>query len=547
MTERQPFRWQAATQANYLTMMKKDYLLVAVPGAGKTFWAMHTARELMKAGRIERIAIVVPTTHVKGQWARTAHELGLNIEPDYRNQDGAWPRDADGVSMTYSQMYENRALHQKNIAMRPTLVVLDEVHHLGEKAAWGQAAKDAFEMAAYRIHLSGTPWNRGSKIPWLQYEGDIVKADYSYSYHDSLTDRVNCDVFFPEMGGHTEWAFDGQIFRHTFDEKLDEEGRARRLLTALSIPESDYVTNTFRQADQELSRIRGLPRQDKAGGLIVAMNKDHADKIADLIDRANYPRPLVVYSELPDASRNLRNFGSPRCTDRWLIAVRMVSEGVDIPRLRVLVYATNVVTKLSFQQIVGRVIRGPEPPAVVYLPKDPKLLDWAKEMRNDRIEATREVIKQIDEVPPSNEKPRRAFQAIRAETHADGVIHAEDHLTETELNAAREQIRAEGALGAESVEMVTMVAKVLRRQQRFTVPEEPTPTPAPDSPLLGEQKEALRQAMNKLVGAYCWNSGETYATVNAELNAAVGIARLREATLEQARRRYELAKERCQA
>jgi superfamily II DNA or RNA helicase len=545
MPERQPLRWQFSVQADYLGKLQKDYLLVAVPGAGKTFWTMHTARELIKAGRIEQIVIVAPTTHVKGQWARTAHELGLDIESDYRNSDGAWPRDADGVVMTYSQMHQQRALHRKNVSRRPTLVVLDEVHHLQETAGWGEAAQEAFDMAAYRIHLSGTPWNKDGYIPWITYGPDgCPVADASYSYQHSLTDGVNCDVFFPKQGAQVEWEFDGQLFRHTFEDELPERDRARRLAATLAVPESDFIAQTFAQADEELTRIRQMPRQDRAGGLIIAMNIIHANLIADLIADLGRPRPLVITSDKPGAAHDLRAFTTS--TDRWLVSVRMVSEGVDIPRLRVLIYATNYTTRLFFRQAVGRVIRGPEPPAVVFLPADPLLLKYAAEIREERLEALRLATESIEADGPL-EPTASSFRPVMGQTFADGVLHAEGGVSQAEIDHAGNQIRAEG--GHPTVELQTLVAKILRRERQdgghAEVPSEPVPHPAPDSPIKSDRKAALRNAMAKMVNSYCFETGADYAALNAELNKAVGVRRVRDCDEGQLIKRFQLTKEWC--
>ena len=239
-------------------------------------------------------------------------------------------------------------------------------------------------MAAYRIHLSGTPWNKDGFIPWISYDADgKAVADTSYSYQDSLTDGVNCDVFFPKLGGQSEWHWAGEIFRHSFDDDLNNRDAARRLATILAVPQSDFIAKTFVEADAHLTNIRQRPRQDRAGGLIIARDVEHADAIADLIERLpGQRRPVVVTSDKSSAAHDLRAF--TKSTDRWLVSVRMVSEGVDIPRLRVLIYATNYRTRLFFRQAVGRVIRGPEPPAVVYLPADPQLLKFAAEIKEER-------------------------------------------------------------------------------------------------------------------------------------------------------------------
>lgn len=533
VTERQLLRWQSAAQAGYLSGMKKDHLLVAVPGAGKTFWAMHTARELLRAGRIHRIAIVAPTTHVKRQWSKTAHEVGLNIESDYRNSDGAWPADADGVSMTYSQMFEQHSLHRRNIARRPTLVILDEVHHLQSAASWGQAALEAFDMAAYRMHLSGTPWNKDGYIPWITYdENELAVADFSYSYQESLTDGVNCDVFFPKLGGRAEWEFDGKIHSHTFEEKLTGSDQARLLTTILDVAQSDFTDLAFQQADAELTTIRQMPSQSRAGGLIIAKDINHAYAIADALFGN---RSCVVTSDDPYSGRRIQEFA--KSTERWLISVRQVSEGVDIPRLRVLIYATNITERLFFRQAVGRVIRGPEPPAAVFLPADPRLLKHAAEIREERLEALRK------HNPPQSgdgERQPSTFLPRSGETFPDGVIHAEgDVITQAELERAAAALRAEGS--TPTMEWTTIVAKVLRRQAHATPSPSQAP-PAADSPLQTERKEASRRIQNSLVNSYCYRTGASFAAINAQLNEAVGIRELRQATEDQLLKRYDLAR-----
>ena len=83
----------------------------------------------------------------------------------------------------------------------------------------------------------------------------------------------------------------------------------------------------------------------------------------------------VVVSDDPRASGKIAEFAA---NDRpWLVAVRMVSEGVDIPRLRVGVYATTTSTELFFRQAVGRFVRWQagraSRKAYVYVPDDPRL------------------------------------------------------------------------------------------------------------------------------------------------------------------------------
>lgn len=564
MTERSLHPWQLTAQQDYLTKLQRDYLLVAVPGAGKTLWAMHTARELIKARRVEKIVIVVPTRHVKSQWATTAHELGLNIEFDYQNKDGLWPPDADGVVMTYSQMNSECSLHAVNVSRRATLAIFDEVHHLSENASWGPNAREAFKLASYRMHLSGTPWNSDGQIPWVRYgEDGRTIPDATYTYQDSLLDQVNCDVFFPAAGGRAEWEYDGKVFVHSFDEHLSEQDRARRLNTILSIPGSDFLSRTFRNADEQLTSIR-QQGQDRAGGLIIARDIRHAEQIADLVaapERSGglgKPRPVLVTSDEPGARHMLKAFASG--TDRWMVSVRMASEGVDIPRLRVLIYATNYTTQLFFRQAVGRVWRGPEPPAVVYLPADPGLLKWASEIRNERSEALRQTQAIIDDAvsgPRDSSLTAGRFNPISGRTFDAGVIHDDSVTGQSYIDQANQEILAIGA--QPDITTATVVAKILRRMSngnsdgavltaqvhssRVLGISPVASAPAPDSPLQSDRKTALRRVQQKLVTTYCRMRDQEYSVVNARLNEAVGVKRVRDCTEEQLQRRYELAKQ----
>lgn len=544
--EPRPLRWQAAATGDYLGKNARDYLLVAVPGAGKTFWTLWNARELLKVSRIDKILIVVPTSHVKRQWASTAHRLGLNVTSDYRNSDGSWPLDADGVCLTYAQMFEQRSLHRRNVSRCPTLVILDEVHHLQDATGWGEAAREAFDIAAYRILLSGTPWNQAGYIPWVAYGSDgKVKSDFTYSYRDALIDHTCCDVFFPKQGGVVEWDFDGKRFAHDFADTLSDEDSRRRLAAMIAVPESDYVLSTYKQADRELSNIRDTA-MSRAGGLIIARDIKHAGKIGDVLAKETGVRPPVVSSEDRESERLIRNFTDS--TERWLIAVRMVSEGVDIPRLRVLIYATNIVTRLYFQQAVGRVIRGSEPPALVYLPAHPPLLQYAAEIRDMREEAIR---RNLDIPLPPLDEPREprvsTFIPVRGQAAADGVIHVDGVIAQAELDHADEEIRRVGAIS--TMEVRTVVAKVLRHHSQVggtTI--EPVTAPAYDSPLQDERKEALRAVINKIVRAYRYRTGADIkaATIDMHRAAGDGVFALRGCTEDQLQTRYTWVQEHYQ-
>ena len=93
--------------------------------------------------------------------------VGLHLDPRWRNADGAWRDDVDGVVVTYQQVASAPDLFAHHLG-RPTFVVLDEIHHAGESATWGTALRTAFDGARHRLALSGTPFRSDARaIPFV--------------------------------------------------------------------------------------------------------------------------------------------------------------------------------------------------------------------------------------------------------------------------------------------------------------------------------------------------------------------------------------------
>ena len=339
--------WQHAALARFAASTRPDFLAVATPGAGKTTFALAALRTAL-AKKPARVIVVAPTAHLKLQWAAAASVLGLHLDPAWSPADGPMPPDMHGVVTSYQQVAMSAA------AIRPeamgAVVVLDEIHHAGEEQAWGEALREAFNGSSRRLALSGTPFRSDTRaIPFVRYEADEAVPDFEYGYGDALRDgRVVRPVYFPRIGGEMEWsAPDGAIHSATFDDQLAMQLANQRLRTALSL-DGDWLSAVIREAADRLDRVRR--QQPDAGGLVIALDQDHAKGIAQLLRREIGVSATVVTSDDPEASSKISAFAVGR--EPWLVAVRMVSEGVDIPRLRVGVYATTVTTDLFFRQAV---------------------------------------------------------------------------------------------------------------------------------------------------------------------------------------------------
>src|SRR3954452_15144422 len=410
--------WQQTALEAVLNHAGDAFLASATPAAGKTTFGLRVAHALLSSGRVARVAVVAPTAHICRQWAADAARYGIDLEPNRPNGQGPEPRDRHGIVVTYQTVAAGPAVHRRRTAAVPTLLIADEPHHMGEQAAWGQTAVEAFGPAPLKLLLSGTPFRSdNTAIPWVTYDDDgISRADYAYSYTQALHDRVCRPVTFCAYDGDMEWMSDGRRRHADFSVGLPAAEAARRLRTALD-PEGDWIAQVLRDADRRLSDLRAGEHPD-AGGLVIAADKEHADRLAARLERLTGTRPPSVTSDEPHASRRIAAFSASR--EPWMVSVLMVSEGVDIPRLRVGVYATPARTELFFRQVVGRFIRrtpgGGEQMSWLFLPSDPRLKQLAATVEEERRHALQP--EEPGELGADAPEPRDATEREDAAYHA---------------------------------------------------------------------------------------------------------------------------------
>ena len=339
--------WQAAALDRYMATSPRDFLAVATPGAGKTTFALTLATELIARGIVDKLTVVCPTEHLKGQWASSAARFGIHIDPDFTNSQGVAGSHFDGVAVTYAQIGSNPAVHAARTRAYRTLVILDEIHHAGDSLSWGDGVREAFTDATRRLALTGTPFRSDtSPIPFVTYEEDEEgirrsRADYTYGYGDALKDGVVRPVLFMSYSGQMAWRTSaGDEVSARLGEPLTKDMMKQAWRTALD-PKGEWIPAVLRAADMRLEEVRrAVP---DAGGLVIASNQEHARAYARHLRLITGKAPTIVLSDDADASDRISEFADS--TDKWMVAVRMVSEGVDVPRLAVGVYATNAVLR----------------------------------------------------------------------------------------------------------------------------------------------------------------------------------------------------------
>ncbi|MGY6499476.1 MAG: DEAD/DEAH box helicase [Acidimicrobiales bacterium] len=530
-------RWQKEALDLLDTRESPDFLAVATPGAGKTTFALAAVLRWIADDPRLRVVVVVPTSHLKVQWSRAAAALGLHLEPSWSSQTGSLPSDMHGIVVTYQQVASNPEALRRNASH--CVVVLDELHHTGEERAWGDAVRHAFDPAVRRLSVSGTPFRSDTHaIPFVRYVADQALADYEYGYREALADRrVVRPVYFPTIGGFMEWtAPDGTTNAATFDDALDLTRSSQRLRTALSL-ESDWLPTVLGQAHERLRELR-LAQSD-AAGLVVASDQAHAHGIARLMQQRYRVAAMVVTSDDPMASQRIASFADGNAP--WLIAVRMVSEGVDIPRLRLGVFATTVTTELFFRQVVGRFVRHTGGAAAterawLFIPDDPRLRQMAASIAEQRRHSLRRTWEEgetpDDEADPTalDEVPGEQEQMSLFEVLSASVTDSTDSTSVFDPDPALD--------GVEDDEWDTSVDVVL--------PPPPLPSGArrggeSDGRPLAEVKRELRDVNSALVRELVLVTALSHREVNGRLNQSAAISRIADATADQLRARAAAA------
>jgi superfamily II DNA or RNA helicase len=527
--------WQRAALVKYLRTGPRDFTAVATPGAGKTTFALRIAAELLAQGVVQAVTVVAPTEHLKTQWAQAAARVGIQLDPRFTNAMGQASRDFAGVCVTYAQVAAHPALHRARTERRRTLVILDEVHHGGDALSWGDAVREAFEPATRRLCLTGTPFRSDTAaIPFVRYEkgsDGITRsaADHSYGYGDALRDGVVRPVLFLAYSGTATWRTRaGEEITATLGEPLTVEQTAAAWRTALD-PHGDWMPAVLQAADRRLSQYRAGGMRD-AGAMVIASDHASAKLYAELLKGITGTAPVVVLSDDPAASKKIAAFDAS--DDRWLVAVRMVSEGVDIPRLAVGVYATSTQTALFFAQAVGRFVRARRPgeTASVFLPSVPSLLALAGEMEKERDHAldgpakevflADELIAQANREVDEPGEEEAAFTALQASAHLDRVIYDGGEYGTGAAVGSEEEEDFLGLPGLLEPEQVRTLLAARQAKQVAKTPKVVAPTVRDATAY--ENLQALRKELNGLVGAMHHRTGKPHGVIHNELRTACG-------------------------
>jgi len=559
--------WQAEALDAYFEKEPRDFLAAATPGAGKTTFALRLATELIARREVDRITVVAPTEHLKRQWAEAAHRVGIRLDPAYANGQAFGGRRFHGIAVTYAQVAVRPLLHRTITESARTLVILDEIHHGGDALSWGDAIRDAFGPATRRLSLTGTPFRSDTApIPFVSYAPDnkgirTSITDYNYGYGRALEDGVVRPVIFMAYAGKMRWRTKmGEEMEARLGEGDTKDITSQAWRTALD-PKGDWIPAVLKAANRRLSEVRqSVP---DAGGLVIATDQTVARAYATVLHGLTGEMPTIVLSDEKESSDRIDAFSAGE--QRWMVAVRMVSEGVDVPRLAVGVYATSASTPLFFAQAIGRFVRTRRrgETASIFLPSVPHLMALASTMELERDhaldrETTDDGLLDDGLLNEENREEKASedtlqddftWEALESEANFDKVLFEGGEFgfaAEVESDEELEFIGLPGILEPDQVREL-LKQRQARQSKKSADRQKALPPEERDGPALFRTLKEQRTLLNSLVGIRSKMTGDPHGLIHAELRRVLGGPAVAQATVSQLQARIDYLRKRVRS
>ena len=375
-----PWQGEALQKAiDWFGRGNRDFLINAAPGTGKTICASVIASNLIDNDEIDRVIVIAPRREIVNQWSEEFRTVTKRPMMRVTGSDSAVEDQGVDCCATWASVQGLADGFQQICRQYRTLVICDEHHHAAINATWGKGTIRSFEDARFTLVLTGTPIRSdGGETAWLAYN-DIGELDHDEagSYTISYGTAVDLGYCRPITFHRHEGQFDVVLrdgekisVSGTQETKLPKnlekiEALQRVLnyyhLACTPTYEADGKTpqrNSYQASMLEwgISKLNDLRyAMPNAAGLIIAPRIELANYMAELLEILDGEKPIIVHTDTTNPAEKIRVFRNSK--KRWIVSVGMISEGVDIKRLRVLIYLPYAQTELALRQAMGRVVR----------------------------------------------------------------------------------------------------------------------------------------------------------------------------------------------
>lgn len=395
--------------------------------AGKSSMAAMLAKFMLETLCVDHVLVLVPWLSVqgdaeKGMLGAFGRNLGLDARSRFftlLRRQAQQPKPENQATVTlYQEACCQQALDVINLwksqdGFRFGLIC-DEIHHAQEMSGmWGTYVGMLRELADYAVFMSGTLFRRDHNPIACIPLGDEKKPvrHFYYGYQEAIGDFVVRPV--------TVRRFDAKVSLYdrrtdnayaTYLSEIDPKTRkgqeelkaAKRQVLAA---DGECIREIIERVQEDLTNRRKKfsdaaclfvcrPGVGDEFGLLgdKAEEDRHVFSIAKQIRQLTGEDPVVVTHRDKDAQGKISRFR--KSTDRYLVAINMVSEGCDIPRLRSVAFCRYTESELLFRQVVGRALRMQSDPitgalhedeaaAQVYIPVFPDMDVFGSRLREE--------------------------------------------------------------------------------------------------------------------------------------------------------------------
>lgn len=532
--------WQKRFVTKFRGWLEQNFLLVALPAGGKTWAALFAAKNWLEnpGWKNRYLVVVVPTRNLRRQWFKKAKkDFGLEFQT--KEFDGCLKSGMHGIVTTYSAVSSDPEAFRRLCAKHDVMVIFDEMHHAGDEGSWGPSIKQAFEPAARRLSMSGTPWRSdGGRIPFLDVDEETGEYRYDEVFDWPLaleeTPQAVRHLAFMPYHGFTEHESNGEVFKLSTHEEMSDDDTARCLRGL--VMEMLFAVDMMRDAHQKLIEVKQT--KPDAAGLVVCMDIPHAERTAKRLQEITGEKVwLIVSDEDISNGDSVETFEDQR--GNWVVSVRQVSEGVDIPRLMVGVYLTNYATELFFRQFVGRFARHQQTEAdreaYVYFPADRRLIEFAEKIKMLQALAIQNKQKKEKEEPGEGEGPGPSSIIYLGGSNAEagGIIVPG---VATYSVATHKEISEFARKYGITETAAALILRDQKPQQQEQEQEPPEDLFGDDRPL-EERLDDMRRRQHKRIGYWARLSGLPYNDLNVEANRHASCEAVDTATESQLKRR----------
>ena len=449
------------------------FVLEAAPGAGKTLFAACASRfELDSHSEIMHVICIAPWKPIIASMRKAFGRLKMDIRDRFHydrkrgclqlvpqgditldTYAGFCNQDTVDVIRTWQEKYNFKFM-----------LILDEVHHTNAMGGkWGPFASQVASMASKLVVMSGTYFRSDNKaISFLEYRSDGPRVDYQITYPECVANRYVRKVAFrycdPDL---SIWSNQQQTCK-TYRASKIPKGATTMLGVAkreVLNPSGEHVAWMISEAWRELQRFRR--KWADAACLVVCQSgsTESEDRmiheVAKRITEMTSQIPVVVTSDDAASHGKLSAFSEEGSTSPFLCAIRMVSEGVDIPRIRVILFLSYTDSEMLFRQIVGRGLRyidGKEDDtaAMVVMPQFPVMAEFAERFESEVRIGSEDLAKQPPLVSPRDsdggevfvcrkckESPCQCYVVVGSEESAGGGFFSDSNVPERFIQTAK--------------------------------------------------------------------------------------------------------------